>query len=284
MTSVLDARLSADDCFHAPAGEDTGDGSLQRAIVPEGYLLTTRFLRYEDPDDVEYGCGTRPHAHPAHVVFWPDQGSAAVEIEGRHWSLVLGQGVWVPAGTVHSVSSEASRSLAALHILPSAWLGESHGVRAVSVNAALRELLVHLAYNGMPRDQRLRAQQVCMELIADQHDPMIELPLPRDARILRITRAIMTDPADDRSIEDWAWLTSTSARTLARAFRAETGMTFTQWRTFARMSAAMRLLGEGAPVGVVARRVGYATISAFSAAFHRTMGRPPHQFLPAQRA
>ncbi|WGH86580.1 helix-turn-helix transcriptional regulator [Auritidibacter ignavus] len=248
--------------------------------MPDGYLLTTRFLRYAYVDDAD-GCSPDEHAHPEHVVFWPERAAAEVEVEGTRHNLTLGQGLWVPAGTRHAASRAPSTTLAALHLLPEAWEGPAPEVHPVTVNAALRALLSHLAITGMPRQQRLRAQQVCLELVTDDACPVIELPLPRDPRIAPIARAIMSDPADDRSIEHWAWATSTSARTLARAFRAETGMTFSQWRTAARMSAAVRLLSDGTPVGIVARRVGYATISAFSAAFHRVMGRPPHRFLPA---
>ncbi|RMX22360.1 AraC family transcriptional regulator [Auritidibacter ignavus] len=264
-------------------GEDIDDPvgfPVRERIVPDGYLLTTRFLRYAYVDDAD-GCSPDEHAHPEHVVVWPERAAAEVEVEGTRHNLTLGQGLWVPAGTRHAASRAPSTTLAALHLLPEAWEGPAPEVHPVTVNAALRALLSHLAITGMPRQQRLRAQQVCLELVTDDACPVIELPLPRDPRIAPIARAIMSDPADDRSIEHWAWATSTSARTLARAFRAETGMTFSQWRTAARMSAAVRLLSDGTPVGIVARRVGYATISAFSAAFHRVMGRPPHRFLPA---
>lgn len=272
--TLLDSSPT-DECI-----DDAVGFPVRERIVPEGYLLTTRYLRYAYVDDAD-GCSPGEHAHPEHVVFWPERAAAEVGVEGTRYNLTLGQGLWVPAGTRHAASRAPSTTLAALYLLPETWEGAAPEVRPVTVNAALRELLSHLAITGMPRQQRLRAQRVCLELVADDACPVIELPLPRDPRIAPIARAIMSGPADDRSIEDWAWATSTSARTLARAFRAETGMTFTQWRTAARMSAAVRLLSDGTPVGIVARRVGYATVSAFSAAFHRVMGRPPHRFLPA---
>jgi AraC-like DNA-binding protein len=59
-------------------------------------------------------------------------------------------------------------------------------------------------------------------------------------------------------------------------------MSFGQWRTQARMRAAVADLADGLPVGVVARRVGYATASAFVSAFRRCTGRTPGSFVDEQ--
>ncbi len=57
------------------------------------------------------------------------------------------------------------------------------------------------------------------------------------------------------------------------------GMTFDRWRTHARLRAALSLLAEGRPVSRVAHTVGYATPSAFLAAFRRTVGTTPGRYL-----
>lgn len=58
-------------------------------------------------------------------------------------------------------------------------------------------------------------------------------------------------------------------------------MTFDRWRTHVRLGAALPLLAEGRPVSRVARTVGYATPSAFLAAFRRTVGTSPGRYLRA---
>ncbi len=68
-------------------------------------------------------------------------------------------------------------------------------------------------------------------------------------------------------------------RTLARLFRAETGVGPGRWRTLLRMRVALEQLAAGRPVGVVARHVGYATPSAFVAAFRRETGTTPSAVL-----
>jgi AraC-like DNA-binding protein len=52
-------------------------------------------------------------------------------------------------------------------------------------------------------------------------------------------------------------------------------MPFGRWRTQVRLRAALPLLAEGLPVASVARRVGYATPSAFVAVFRKATGIPP---------
>ncbi|MFF4014200.1 helix-turn-helix transcriptional regulator [Streptomyces sp. NPDC001843] len=70
------------------------------------------------------------------------------------------------------------------------------------------------------------------------------------------------------------------ARTLARLFTAETGLTFGQWRERSRMQSAMPYLAAGLPVEAVARKVGYASASSFTAAFRRVVGITPRAYFP----
>ena len=105
-------------------------------------------------------------------------------------------------------------------------------------------------------------------------DPL-GLPLPRDARLLRIARAILDDPSDERSLEVWAAWAAISARSLSRRFVTETGFTFSAWRQRARLLHALALLADGVPVTRIALELGYSTPSTFIALFKRTFGATP---------
>jgi AraC-like DNA-binding protein len=63
-----------------------------------------------------------------------------------------------------------------------------------------------------------------------------------------------------------------------RAFRDETGMTFTRWRYAACMRIARDLLAGGTKPGAVARRVGYRHLPTFTAAFSRFHGISPREY------
>ena len=69
-----------------------------------------------------------------------------------------------------------------------------------------------------------------------------------------------------------------SERSFRRLFVKETGMGWQSWLTQARILMAMGLLTEGRRVTDVAADVGYASLSAFAAAFTKLTGEAPMSF------
>ena len=254
---------------------------MSAGSVPAGYLLRARFVRAEY-DDGEAACASAQHAHPEHVVLWPEQGVLVVRVNGVEHEVVHGQGLWVPARVPHSLGRGRATAVA-VHVAPEAMPGGGERVHVVEVVAAVRELLIYMAENGMAREDRVRAQRVCLSLITKGAAPVAPLPLAHDVRVAEICRHVLADPGDNRSLEEWAWQLSVSSRTLARAFKESTGQTYGRWRTAARIERAMRLLDRGTPVGEVARDVGYGTVSAFSSAFTRETGGSPSDYHPGKR-
>jgi AraC-like DNA-binding protein len=106
----------------------------------------------------------------------------------------------------------------------------------------------------------------------------VRVPMPTDPRALAVAQGIVDDPADARGLDAWGRAVGASARTLARLFGTQTGLSFGRWRTQARLRAALSLLATGMPVGVIAHRVGYRTPSAFVAAFRQALGVPPGSY------
>ncbi|MGA5296912.1 helix-turn-helix domain-containing protein [Streptomyces koyangensis] len=82
----------------------------------------------------------------------------------------------------------------------------------------------------------------------------------------RVARALAHDPSDTRELAAWAAQLHISAKTQQRYLQREFGMPYTHWWTLLRLSAARALLGTE-PVTRIARRAGYASPSAFVAAF-----------------
>ncbi|MFE7741087.1 helix-turn-helix domain-containing protein [Nocardia sp. NPDC057455] len=102
--------------------------------------------------------------------------------------------------------------------------------------------------------------------------------VPTDPRARQVADALAADPADPRTLAEFAVHVAASPRTLARLFVSQTGLGFGQWRTQARLAASLPLLAAGLPVARIAGRVGYGTPSAYVAAFRRAVGIPPGRY------
>ncbi len=80
-----------------------------------------------------------------------------------------------------------------------------------------------------------------------------------------VAAALHSNPADPRTLEDFAAQLHTSVVSIRRAFRDETGLPFSQWRTQVRLRAAVTLLQRGQTVARVAARVGLSHNGLLSA-------------------
>lgn len=147
-----------------------------------------------------------------------------------------------------------------------------------TVSPLMREVLIRLAGSPVPEGRDHLVALLLLEIETSSARPF-HLPLPADPRLRRLADALCTEPSTSTPLRDWAPRLGLSERNLIRRFRAETGMTFRQWRRQVRVLAALEQLAAGSPVTTVAFAVGYESVSAFVAAFHDTFGEPPGRYL-----
>jgi AraC-like DNA-binding protein len=122
---------------------------------------------------------------------------------------------------------------------------------------------------------------VLIDLLEPLRVTAIELRMPRDPRALDVAVALVREPASKRTLGQWGREVGASERTLARAFLAETGVSFGRWRTQLRLQAALPILAEGGSVASASERAGYDSPSAFVAAFRRETGMTPAEHFRA---
>lgn len=255
------------------------DESPRRDLMPEPRAVPESFLLTTGVFEQDYEVRWSPHSNEEHVLIWSERGAVTVVVDDRLHVVFPGSGLWIPRGVVHAGQAAGGAAFRETLFAPESWTPTWNGTTAVELNTAVRHLLVHLAHTGMPRDERLRAQQVCIDLLEPSHFRDIAVPIPQDPRIRKVVDSVLRNPADGRSLEQWAHCLNVSPRTITRAFSADVAMSFAQWRRLARMASARALLAEGTSVTATGRRVGYSTTSAFVAAFRKVVGRTPGEML-----
>ena len=73
----------------------------------------------------------------------------------------------------------------------------------------------------------------------------LHLPLSREPRLKRIATALADNPADRRTLAQWADHVALSESSLARLVVKETGLTFGRWRQQLHLIVAIRELACG---------------------------------------
>lgn len=232
--------------------------------------------------DFAAGHNTGEHAHERAQLVYAVSGVMRVTTRDGTWVVPTHRAVWVPPGEPHAIRMSGAVAMRTLYIAKDATTALPTRCGVIEVAPLLRELI--LAATDHPPNQpdptgraALIAALVLVEL---KSVPVVPLhaPLPRDPRLLQICRALIDDPARDEVLEVWAESVGASARTLARLFRTETGMSFGAWRQQVRLIEALARLADGQSVTLVAQDLGYASPSAFTAMFRRALGQTPSRY------
>ena len=168
-----------------------------------------------------------------------------------------------------------------LYIKPEAASKLPEECCVVSVPPLLRELILHAV--TLPRLYELnslegRIMNMILDLVQILKVAPLDLTMPTDVRLKKISKILTVNPGDNRTLEDWGKSVGATSRTLARLFRLETGMGFRQWRQQMRILASLRRLGREEQVTTVALDLGYDSPSAFIAMFRKALGKTPGQY------
>jgi AraC-like DNA-binding protein/mannose-6-phosphate isomerase-like protein (cupin superfamily) len=237
--------------------------------------LVAHAARYADGERIPR------HRHPVAQLIHAWQGVMSVRTDQGSWVVPPQRAVWVPPGVVHSIRMRGRVEMCTVYLEPRRVPDAPSGCCVVQVTPLLRELILRaagFAPAAAETGPEARVAALLVDEIRAAPVAPLHLPEPRDPRLRAVTRALLRDPGDARSLSAWARQAGASARTLARGFLRETGMGFGVWRQQARLLRGLELLAEGEPVTGVALELGYAGPSAFIAMFRRSLGATPGRY------
>ncbi|WP_264938460.1 AraC family transcriptional regulator [Sphingomonas caeni] len=232
--------------------------------------------------DLAAGQTIEEHAHGWHQLIHASQGVLMVSTGGGSWVVPSSWAVWVPAGVRHRIRAAGAAKFRTVYVAPGVAPGLPESCAAITVSPLLRELILRVVALGM-LDRRDSVETSIAWVLLDEirHSPVppFGLPEPRTEATRRAVDQVFS--GGDTGLAAVAKEAGVSPRTLERRFLAETGMSLGRWRRRGAMLAAIERLAAGASVKAAAGAAGYATPSAFVAAFRAEFGETPGRYFAA---
>ncbi|WP_419900353.1 AraC family transcriptional regulator [Roseomonas sp. USHLN139] len=223
---------------------------------------------------------TPMHHHAKGQLLGCDRGLVTIGTAAGSWCVPAAHAVWLPPHLPHAVRSHGDYRGWSLYVAEAACAALPSGLRIIRVSPLLQAAALRAAEweQAPPEGARAHLAAVILDEIAQAPAAPFGLPMPQDARLLRIAQALAADPAARQRMEDWAAWAGIAPRSLSRRFVQETGFSFTEWVQRLRLLRALERLAEGASVTSVALDLGYSNVSFFITLFRRSFGRTPHAY------
>lgn len=221
------------------------------------------------------------HTHNHGQLIYAIEGVLVVRTPEGSWVVPSGRAVWLPSMTAHAVSAATNVKIRSVFIDPKANKTLQHTCTVIEVSQLLEALIVAGAtitgdYATQGREQRI------MDLIIDEillaPTLAFHLPMPKHPGLVKLCAALINQPAQAATIAQWASAMSMNERTFCRLFKSETGITMGAWLRQTRLLLSLAALAEGHSVIRVALEHGYASPSAYTAAFKRAFQTVPSSY------
>jgi AraC-like DNA-binding protein len=220
-----------------------------------------------------------PHMHAWAQLAYGSRGVMRVAVEGSSWMVPPSRAIWVPPRVPHEIVIVEDAYLRTVYIDESVIPPGLDHCRVVEMSGLLRELIAALGADDLGAQRERLLGALALDEITRSEPLPLSIPMPTEKRLHALCEALLADPGNADSLEYWAASVGASTRTIARLFRQELGMSFSQWRQQAVLAHAIPLLTRGRALSHIAHELGYQSQSAFSAMFRRAFGQSPRAFM-----
>ncbi|MBB2200745.1 AraC family transcriptional regulator [Gluconacetobacter tumulisoli] len=217
------------------------------------------------------------HAHDRAQLAVFQAGTVTVNTQGRSFVLGPGQGLWLPADTVHQATCRTDLMFQVIYI-DSCVAGTDLPCKMFDASILMRGLvdeIIAMRFDFVMDDRMSTIARLLVDEIRRAPRIADRLHFPSDPRLRRVCEAIAAQPGDCRDIDHWARESGMARRTFTRLFQLEMGMGFAAWRRRVRVIEAASRIAAGQSIAEVAFDLGYHNAGSFSTMFHRTFGVAP---------
>jgi len=219
------------------------------------------------------GYVTDTHSHIRIQLLYAKDGLMLAQTNYGSWIVPTGYGLLIPNDLLHTVEMYGTTTMQSVYITPDRMeLSHPHICKVIQVSPLLNEMMQRFAmtpslYAKDGADHHL-AEMIIHEIKTSPEASLV-LPFPQIPPLKAVCDRLLERPADQKTIDQWAYETGMSRRSFTRNFRQETGISFDLWRQRLRHQTALILLAEGQEIQTVAHAVGYQSVSALKAMMSR---------------
>ncbi|WDR05350.1 helix-turn-helix transcriptional regulator [Devosia rhodophyticola] len=230
----------------------------------------------------EESFATGERSFDADYLLFASRGAFVLENKRRQWLLPPQRAALIACGTSISVSSKGPATSSSI-LFRNDELGLTEGELRVFVMSDLARLMVAQAmrWGGAtePSNDQAHFFHALASVVAELSLIQLNtwLPRPSSSGLAKAIAVGLADLGRNIGFGQLAQSGAVSERTLARLFRRELGMTWTEFRHRARMIKAMEALAQES-VTEAGFQVGFESTSAFIRAFKAFSGQTPNAF------
>ena len=221
------------------------------------------------------------HRHRKGQLVMPLTGCVTCTIDEAIWMVPANCAVWIPSQVTHRNLITSNTDVCMLFVDPTIDAIPHHSC-TIAVSPLLREAIIRLTdceQNYQPDSRTARLAAVLVDELLTMPKEHYDFPIPKESRLHKIALAMLDNPQQRFSVEEWAKRYAMSERTLTRLIKQELGMTFGQWRRQLDIVLSLQKLSDEIPVQRIAEDLGYESVSAYIHFFKKNLGLPPKKYI-----
>ncbi|MEJ2765398.1 helix-turn-helix transcriptional regulator [Photobacterium sp. MCCC 1A19761] len=229
------------------------------------------------------------HHHPWGQMVFSDTGVVQVKTPQAAYLVPPQHAVWIPPGIAHASSLLERAQIFSVYMLRTnryfhdeAWRNEWKACRCFQVSVLLNELVRRIATQTVNELGEETYAAICTLIsteVKQAETVPVGLPMPADKRLRHLCDLFLQAPLQSTTLQVLAAQVGASESTIARLFKQELQMTFSQWRQQALLTSAIGMAAKKMSISTIAQELGYSTHSAFAAMVTSLVGKPPKAFL-----
>lgn len=221
------------------------------------------------------------HAHPESELILNIKGNVSCLINNTIWIIPQQCALFIPGNVIHQTRCTANTEYCLIFVNPER-IRLSDTCSFFRMSSLLKEMVLYMSkmpVNYYENTADLLFSNATLNTLEQLQAAGFSMPIPYTEKLSMIADALMVNPAERTTLQQWAKKMGMSDRSLARLVIKETGLTFGQWRQQFQITTALRKLESGDSIQQIAWDLGYESVTAFISMFKKNFGKPPKKYL-----